>query len=164
MKSLQCCPWATKLAALCLAAALPNVSRAAANVTVENYSNSVIYVAVAFNHYLDNLIVEGWYPVQPNGRWTYSAGEAWDLYVRVQDANGNEITFSNHNTFLFWPANPDRFRVFKAPDDPNVRVYQWGANLQNSRNASRNQPLPPGWDSRRFFRIGVGNHKLEVKP
>jgi uncharacterized membrane protein len=151
------------LAALCLAAALPNVSRAA-HVRLENYSNGTVYVAVSYNQYRGNLIVEGWYEVKQNATWNFDADDASDMYIRVQDANGREITFANHNQFLFWAAHPDRFSLARKPDDANVRHYRWGANLQNNRNATLNEPLPPGWDSRRFFRIGSGNHKLEVKP
>jgi hypothetical protein len=131
---------------------------------VENYSNGVIFVAAAYNHYDGNLIVDGWWQISPNNSQTITAPDDQDLYLRVQGANGGEITFNNFDSFLFWPTNSARFTVSKEPDDVNVRVFQWGSNLENTQNALATDPPPAGWTTQRFFRVGPVNENFQVQP
>jgi uncharacterized membrane protein len=142
--------------------ASPAVSRAA-DVKIENYSNDTIYVAVAYNKWKGNVAVEGWWAIKSNESQTFSAPNASDMYVRVE-MGGKEVTFTNHNKFLNWPVESQRFSVSKEPDDSTIWVLKWGGNLENSHNIRRGGKLPEGWNERRFFRIGSENVKLEVRP
>jgi hypothetical protein len=134
------------------------------SVTVENFSNGTITVAAAYNQFNGNIIVDGWWDIASNGSQVISAPDNMDLYLRVTASNGGEIDFANFNTFLFWPTNPSRFRLSKAADDPNVRIYEWGANLEQHTNNLATDPPPNGWTTQRFFRIGPINEKLQVQP
>lgn len=129
---------------------------------IENVSNGPVFVALADNH--GNLISEGWWTVGQNQTQTLTASDQSDMYLRVQDANGNEITFNNFHTFLFFPINSARFTVNKVADDPAVRVLKWGGNLENTHNMTVNEPLPSGWASQRFFRVGPVNEKFQIQP
>jgi hypothetical protein len=129
---------------------------------VENLSNGPVFVALADNQ--GNLISEGWWEVVSNQTQTLTSPDASDMYLRVQDASGNEITFNNFSTFLFFPLNPARFDVTKVANAPSVRVLRWGGNLENTQNMSLNEPLPNGWSSQRFFRVGAVNETFQVLP
>jgi hypothetical protein len=129
---------------------------------IENLSNGTVFVALADNQ--GDLISEGWWEVVTNQTQTLTMPDASDMYLRVQDANGNEITFNNFNTFLFFPLNPARFTVNKVPNDPAVRVLKWGGNLENSFNMTVNEPLPAGWSTQRFFQVGPINENFQVQP
>jgi hypothetical protein len=129
---------------------------------IENFSNGPVFAMLADNH--GNLISEGWWDVAPNQSQTLTSPDASDMYLRVQDAQGNEITFANFSTFLFFPSNPARFTVTKPPDDPTVRVLKWGGNLENSHNMTASEPLPPGWSTQRCFKVGPITEKFQVQP
>ena len=144
------------------AAASPTLSDAA-DAKIENYSNQTIYVAVAYNKWRDNVAAEGWRAIKPNESHTFKADNASDMYLRVE-MGGNEVTFTNHTKFLDWPVEPQRFSVMKEPDDANIRVLKWGANLEHTHNIRRGDKLPAGWNERRFFHVGSENVKLEVLP
>jgi hypothetical protein len=144
------------------AAGLPSGSRAT-EVRIENYSNDSVYVAVAYNNWNGNLAAEGWYEIKSNDVRTFNADDSCDMYLRIT-RNGNEITFQRHKTFLFWPVEPQRFSVSKEPDDATIRVLRWGANLEMSDNIIVGGKLPAGWKEQRFFRVGAGGTKLEIRP
>jgi hypothetical protein len=126
--------------------------------TVENFSNGPVFVAIA--HERGNFISGGWTEIPTNQTSTFTADDPSDLYLRVQGSDGNEITFSNFNTFLFFTTNPQRFTVNRQPQDPSVMTLQWGPNLENSFNMTAGEPLPAGWSSLRYFEIGSGNDTL----
>ena len=134
----------------------------AADVKIENLSNDPVYVAQADNQGL--YVSHGWVAIKPNNSQTFTAPDTADLYIRVQDKDGKAITFTNHKTFLNFPAHADKFSVAAVPDDANVWVLKHGDNLENSKNIQKGDSLPFGWSSRAFFEIGTGSHKLEIKP
>lgn len=140
---------------------LVNVA-SAAQVKIENYSNDPVYVAQANN--VGRTVSFGWSVIQPNETATLSAPDSADLYIRVQDKNGNAITFTHHKTFLDFPAHNERFMVTTEPDDSAVWVLKSGTELQNTTNIKKGDRLPLGWSKRSFFQIGTGSHKLEIKP
>jgi hypothetical protein len=145
------------------AAGLPSVVRAT-EVRVENYSNDTVYVAVAYNNWNGNLAAEGWYEIKSNDTRTFNADDSCDMYLRIT-RNGNEVTFQKHNTFLSWPVEPQlRFSVSKEPDDATIRVLRWGTDLEMSDNIKAGGNLPAGWKGQRFFRVGAGGTKLEIRP
>jgi|GEM_PF-3041254 len=134
----------------------------AAEVKIENYSNNPVYVAQANN--VGRTVSFGWAVIRPNETATFSAPDAADLYIRVQDKNGNAITFTNHKKFLDFSAHDERFMVTTEPDDSTVWVLKSGPELQNARNIKKGDKLPLGWTNRSFFAIGTGSHTLEIKP
>ncbi len=134
----------------------------ATDVKVENYSNGPVYVAQAGNQ--GPLVSHGWVQIKSNESQTFSAPDSAELYIRVQDRNGREITFSNYRTFLNFPAHADRFSVNAEPNDRNVWVLKYGNDLEFSRNIKKGDELPRGWSNRAFFAVGPGRHKLEIKP
>jgi uncharacterized membrane protein len=134
------------------------------SVTVENHSNRPIAVAVAYNHFNGNLIAQGWFDIAVNQSQTLSAPDASDMYLRVQDVNTGEITFSNFTNALFWTIIEDRFTISKEPDDANVQVLQWGGSLEHQTNKTLAEPFPAGWANQRFFQVGLGNHIERVNP
>ena len=134
----------------------------ATDVKIENYSNGPVYVAQADNR--GTQVSHGWVQIGPNDSQTFSAPDSAELYIRVQDRNGREITFTNYRTFMNFPAHHERFSVKTEPDDLNVWVLKYGDDLEFSRNIRRGDDLPRGWTNRAFFAVGAGNHKLEIKP
>lgn len=138
----------------------------AAEVTIENRSDQTLDVAVAYNFYNGDTVSLGWYNVKPGKTWTFEAPDEADLHLRVQ-ANGNEITFTNHDKYLYFPTITQRFNVSKESDDADTWTFTWGSKLENSRSIKKASvmkgTLPTGWSSKRFFRIGTGNHNLTVK-
>ncbi len=149
-----------------LTAATPATCQAG-SARVENYSNSSVFVAVAYRTYkgTSDLAAEGWYEIRPNETRTFSADDADDMHLRIIGNSGGEITFPRHRQFLSWPVMNQRFTVSKEPDDGTVRVLRWGGNLENVRNVNRQGgALPPGWSHQRFFRIGSQNTRLEIRP
>ena len=145
-----------------LTAVLPGAGRAS-EVKVENYSNDTVYVAVAYNKWKGNLAAEGWFAIQSNESRVFTADDASDMYLRIEQG-GREVTFQKHKTFLDWPVNSQRFTVGKEPDDATVRVLRSGDRLEKGRNINKGGPLPEEWNERRFFRVGPGNTKFEIKP
>jgi len=134
----------------------------AADVKVENYSNNPIHVAQADNK--GQVVSHGWTTVKSNEVRTFKAPDSAELYLRIQNDTGGELTFPKHQTFLHFPTHKDRFSVKTEPDDNKVWVLKHGQKLEQSRNANKNDKLPAGWQSSRFFKIGTGSHKLEIKP
>ena len=80
---------------------------------IENHSSDTAYVAVAYNHYSGHLIAEGWWPVPPNQSQTFTAADLSDMHLRVQSTTGDDITFNNFNSFLWWIIPQDRFTLGK---------------------------------------------------
>ena len=134
----------------------------AADVKIENYSNDTVYVSQADNR--GAAVSHGWTAIKSNETKTFKAADALDLFIRVQDKNGNEITFQHHKKFLNFPTHTDRFSVSAEPDDAKVWVLKHGPKLEHTRNINKGGALPAGWTSKRFFEIGTGSHKLEIKP
>lgn len=132
--------------------------------TVENFSNAPIFVAAAFNHFNGNIICDGWWTIPVNGSQVITAPDTMDLYLRVQNNNGGELTFVGFDTFLFFPLNLARFIVSKQPDDANVRRFQWGGILEHDVNVLATNPPPAGWTTERYFRVGPVNEKFQVQP
>jgi hypothetical protein len=167
---LNCAKLKTYLVAVALGLGLTGAVPAtcqAGSAKVENYSNSSIFVAVAYRTYkgTSDLAVEGWYEIRPNQSQTFSAADEDDMHLRIIGNGGREISFPKHQQFLSWPVVNQRFTVSKEPDDPTIRVLRWGASLENVRNVNRQGgALPPGWSNQRFFRIGSQNTRLEVRP
>jgi hypothetical protein len=151
------------LTALFLTGAMPAASRAA-SVSVVNQTSTTIFVSVAYNFFRGDLIVEGWYRVNAGDTFNFNADDASDLYVRVENQNGGEINFSNHDTYGYWPAIGQRYKVSRTPGDDSIWQYRWGNNFESARNLQAKGDLPPGWEKRRFFRIGSGQHNLTVNP
>jgi uncharacterized membrane protein len=145
-----------------LTAAAPGVSRAV-EVVVENYSNDTVVVAVAYRQGWGNLITQGLFPIRPNEPRTFSAPDGADMFLRVQQGD-REVTFNGYSAFLYFAVRNDRFTVSKAPDDPSILIFRWGAALENSFDINYGDPPPEGWEGRRFFRVGSGQHRLEVRP
>lgn len=135
----------------------------AADVKVENYSNSTVYVARAENK-AGGSVSHGWTAIKTNEVKTFTSPDNEDLYIRIQDDKGNEITFTKHKTFANFPTHNQRFTVHAEPDDAKVWVMKHGSKLEHSKNIKKGDKLPDGWESRRFFQIGKGSHKLEIKP
>ncbi|QJW97352.1 hypothetical protein [Frigoriglobus tundricola] len=157
-KSFHAPRWLVAAAAFC---GLASAARAT-DVKIDNYSNGPVYVAQADNR--GPQISHGWVQIRPNESQSFSAPDDVELYLRVQDRNGREITFSNYRTFLNFPAHAARFAVNAEPDDLNVWVLKYGNDLEFSRNIKKGDELPRGWSNRAFFAVGVGSHKLEIKP
>ena len=156
-------PYSMPKFAIVAAAALALASAAsAAEVKIENYSNDTVYVAQADNK--GQVVSHGWTAIKSNEVKTFTAADSADLFIRVQDSKGKEITFVKHQKFLFFPARGDRFSVRTEPDDAKVWVLKHGPTLQQSQNIKKGDKLPEGWTKRRFFEIGTGKHKLEIKP
>ncbi len=134
----------------------------AADVKIENYSNDTVFVAQADNHGV--VVSHGWTAIKSNGSKSFTAADSADLFIRIQDKDGKEITFNHHKTFRFFPTNADRFNVKTEADDSKVLVLKHGPQLQFTHNVKKGDPLPAGWSSARYFEIGSGSHKLEIKP
>jgi uncharacterized membrane protein len=134
------------------------------SVTVENHSNSPIAMAVAYNHFNGDLIAEGWFDIAVNQAQTVSAPDGSDMYLRVQNLNTGEITFSDFTNALFWTITEERFTISKEPDDANVQVLRSGGGLEKQLNRTLAEPFPGGWANQRFFQVGPGNHVERVNP
>jgi hypothetical protein len=134
-----------------------------AEVAVENYSNSDIHVSFAFNR--GRTVSDGWTTIRPNEKKVFHNDTQDEMYLRVQNADGNEITFGpRFRKFLYFPASNERFIVQNEPDDSNVRTFRWGPQLDHRTNRTRGQTLPSGFGRRRYFSVGSGNDRLEVTP
>jgi hypothetical protein len=134
----------------------------AAEVKVENYGNSDIYVSFAFNRGL--TVSDGWTRIPPNGTKVFPNDTQDEMYLRIE-MNNQELTFGPHfSKFRTFPVTNNRFVVRSEADDNTVRHFRWGSNLENSMNRTRSEPLPNGWQYRRYFSVGNGNDRLEVKP
>ena len=145
---------------LTVAALLPVAARAA-GIRVENYSNDPIYVAQAHLH--GRLISHGWVKIAPNDGANFTASDAEDLYLRVQDANGAELTFGGFNTFKSFLTAAEKFSVSNEPDDNDVRTLRRDGS--DPINIRKNEAPPDGWGTSRYFRIaGGGADKLIVNP
>ena len=134
---------------------------AAAEVTVENFSNGPIFVCFAFNK--GQTVSDGWTKIEPNGKKVFNNDTRDEMFLRIE-SNKRELRFPRFNKFLKFPANDQRFVVKNEPDDNSVRTFRWGAGLEHSVNKTKSEPLPAGWDSREYFSVGSGNDRLEVKP
>jgi uncharacterized membrane protein len=158
--SLSKCLLAAGLA-IALAAAWPACGLTA-EAKVENYTNDAVYVATGYNY--GQMVSGGWTAIGPNQSQTFTAPDNAELCLRIEDKNGKSITFGNFQTIRTFPVSNDRFTVNNEPDDATVRTLKWGNQLEKSYQMKKNDPLPAGWENREFFRIGTGNHKLEIKP
>src|SRR4051794_37063638 len=83
---------------LCFSFALSGVSRAV-SITVENLSNDTIYVGTANANFVGNYGGAGWTAVRTNEKKKFTSPDSGDLHLRVQNSNGNEITWDNYNAF-----------------------------------------------------------------
>ena len=106
----------------------------------------------------------GWTAVKSNEAVTFKAADGADLHLRVQDKGGAEITFPSHKTFHNFVTHAEPFRVKQAPDDAGVWVLKHGKDLSESHNMKGGEKLPAGWSDGRYFEVGKGAHKSEVKP
>ena len=140
------------LVALALCAVTPGLSLAT-DVTVENYGNSDISVCFAFNK--GRTVSDGWHVIKPNEKKVFKNDTQDDMYLRVE-MNRKELDFSNFRQFLTFPTIESRFVVRSEPDDPTIRTYKWGTNLEFSTNRTRDEALPNGWAHKRYFKIRVG--------
>jgi hypothetical protein len=150
--------------ALAVTAGWPAISRAG-DVTVENYSNENVYVAISYGMYkgTSDLYVEGWFMVAVGDKRTFSLADADAPHLRIQNQRGGEITFPRHQRFQRWPLHSARFTVSKEGDDATIRNLRWGNNLENNLRANFNGSLPTGWRMERFFAVS-GNARLEIRP
>jgi hypothetical protein len=144
--------------------------RAAAMVTVRimNYSNQPIFVVAAFQGgkpYNENqiLITEGWWVVQANTPLSLVFPASSDVYLHVQDSNGNELNWQGFTQFDQWYVASTRFRVFVPLGDPTVRMLQ-SANMATITNILNHDAPPDGWSLQRFFRVGPRPVTLTVNP
>ena len=135
---------------------------AATEAKVENYSNDVVYVAQADAK--GHVQSSGWTAAKPNETVVIKAADGADLHLRVQDKGGNEITFPGYKTFHNFVTHAEPFSVKQAPDDPAVWVLKHGEGLAQSHNMKGGDKLPAGWSDKRYFEVGKGTHKLEIKP
>lgn len=152
----------TLLAATLIAATSPALV-GASEVKIDNVSNVDISVAIAYRNYRGDLICEGWFVIKSNESKTFSAEGSSDMYIRVMK-NGQEVKWRDRDTYSNWPVHPtERFSVSKSPLNDRVRIYRWGANLENDDNKRIGDPIPMGFEVQRFFRIGRGA-RLDVLP
>jgi hypothetical protein len=133
-------------------------------VNITNASNGTIAVAIA--HLQGDFVSEGWFDLVQNQTQQFSADDSVGLCVRVQDSNGNDITFSNLTTPEFFTYNPStRFSVTRVAGDPTgTRVLRSGSNLENVVDMNPNSPFPAGWANGRFFAVGSGTANEFVNP
>ena len=142
---------------------LPSVSQAV-QIKIDNYSNEKVFVAIAYNQYKGNtkLFVEGWFAIDKGQSQTWNFDNADDVYLRVQrSSNAAEINWNDYRTYLFFPVIGNAFTASATADDNNVRILSSGGN---NSYVNRNAPLPNGWVSRRFFKVGTNNRTLEIRP
>jgi hypothetical protein len=131
---------------------------------IENHSHDTVDVAVAYNHYNGDLIAEGWWTVGPNRVQTFAAPDAADLHLRVQSRAGDDLTFGNFNSFLWWTIPQARFSLGREAGNNAVQVLRWGANLERTLTRAAGQPFPDGWSRQRFFQVGPGDHTGRIDP
>jgi hypothetical protein len=141
---------------------LPSAGQAT-EVKIENYSNGSIWVVVA--HKRGKAVSSGWYEIPMNQTQTFSAADDEEMYLRIQDDDDKEITFPGRTKFHHFPLNVnDGFDVTTPRDDADILMLKWGDKREKMRNVKRKDPLPDGWKEDRFFEVGPGKQKLEVKP
>jgi len=134
---------------------------------IENQSKQTVVFAVAYKYCKDDLIAEGWQPVQgwyrvpPNRSERVEAEDAADLHLRVEQSRRGEVTFTDFKDFLWFPTTQVRFTVSKV--DNGAIPLRWGDNLEKRDRMAVNVPaLPHGWSMKRFFRVGQGYHHAVI--
>src|SRR5947208_1777349 len=102
-------------------AVLPTLASAAeVEVKVENYRDGAVGVCLGYNGYKGDVAAEGWFIIQSGDSRTFTANNAWDLYIRI-DQDGKDFTYQGYDKYTNFPTGPGRFTTSKAADDAMIR-------------------------------------------
>ena len=128
-------------------------------VRFRNLSNDDVKIAVRYVGTKNGVGIAGWTTLRPGQQKDYQNNGS--LFFRVEHRR-REYTWESSQRFERFPVSNAPFRI-SPTDNPDIKSFRWGVDLQNRRYWRTGTPYPEGFMKVQFFK-GIHGNRYNISP